>query len=298
MPITSHNHQRPFRFGVGLTASDSRRDWVDKCRKAEELGYDVLAVADHLGMPAPFPAMVAAAEATSRVRLATSVLNSAFYNPSLLARDAATADQLTDGRLELGLGAGYVKAELDEAGLPWPSPRERVAHLARTVTTLRRHFTSPDHQPRPAQSAGPPLWLAGRGDRVLTLAAREADIIGLSGFESRRDGRIGKLDTAEEISERVDFVRDVLGERAADVELNLLVWRVVLTPNRRAEARRLEPMRSLTADQLLQVPTVLIGSANQIAEQLLELRDKTGFSYIVVSEYNLPELAPVIELLK
>ncbi len=89
-------------------------------------------------MGAPFPAVVAAAEATERPRVGTFVLNAGFWNPALLAREVATVDALTGGRLELGLGTGYVKAEHDAAGLPWGAPGERVDHLRRTVEELGR----------------------------------------------------------------------------------------------------------------------------------------------------------------
>lgn len=298
MQLHSDPTQRPFRFGVGMTTTATRKDWIDKCRRAEDLGYDVVGVADHLGMPAPFPSLMLAAEVTKRPRLATAVLNVGFYNPALLARDAAAADQLTDGRLELGLGTGYRKTEFGDAGMPWPSPRQRVDHLARTVTELRRRFADPDHRPRPVQPSGPPISIGGRGDRVLSLAAREADIIGFTGFAPGNEGNTAYLADVGGVAERVEYARALLGQRVAHVEFNILVWRVIVTNTRRAEAERLEPMRTLSAEQMLKVPTVLIGTARQIADQLIEHRQRFGFSYISVGEYNLKALAPVIELLK
>src|SRR4051812_18547968 len=123
---------RPFRFAVNLTAAATDEDWRAKCRQAEELGYDVILVPDHLGKVAPFPALVAAAQVTERPRLGTFVLNAGFWNPTLLAREVATVDALTGGRLELGLGAGYVQSEHDRAGLPFGSAGERGDHLPRT----------------------------------------------------------------------------------------------------------------------------------------------------------------------
>lgn len=140
-----------FRFGVALGATTSRAAWVERCRRAEELGFDVIGVPDHLGMLAPFPAMMLAAEATERVRLNTFVLNAPFYSPALLAREAATVDLLTDGRVELGLGAGYAAAEFERAGIPFPSARERVDLLDATAAALRAAFADPQHTPRPAQ---------------------------------------------------------------------------------------------------------------------------------------------------
>src|SRR5689334_3204339 len=150
---------RPFRFGVNLLAPAPLEEWRAKCRRAEELGYDVILVPDHLGMPAPFPALVAAAAATERPRLGTFVLNAGFWNPALLAREVATTDALTGGRLELGLGTGYVEAEHETAGLPWGSPGERVDHLRHTVEELDRILGSDEFQPRPVQQPRVPLLI-------------------------------------------------------------------------------------------------------------------------------------------
>lgn len=149
---------RPFRFGVNLMTSAPAEEWRAKCRRAEELGYDVILVPDHLGMPAPFPALVAAAEATERPRLGTFVLNAGLWNPALLAREVATTDALTGGRLELGLGAGYVQAEHDSAGLPFGTPGERVDHLRRTVEELDRLLGSESYEPRRRSGHGCRCW--------------------------------------------------------------------------------------------------------------------------------------------
>lgn len=121
---------RAFRFGVGLGSLGGRAEWAAKCRKAEQLGFDVVQVPDHLDALAPFPAVVAAAEATQRCRVGTLVLNTGFYRPALLARDAVTTAELLDGRLELGLGSGHMKSEFDEAGLPWHPPDQRAEPVA------------------------------------------------------------------------------------------------------------------------------------------------------------------------
>lgn len=287
-----------FRFGVNMLVPTSRAGWVDKCRKAEELGYDVVGIADHLGMPPPFPALVLAAEATERVRLNTFVLNAGFYNPALLAREAAGTDQFTDGRLELGLGAGYIQQEFETAGIAWERGGRRIDHLERVVTELQRLFADEDYQPRPAQPTGPPLLLAGRGDRLLTLAAQHADIIGFTGA-APGDGRFPSLDSAEGVAERVAFARERLGERADAVELNILVQRVSITQDRYAVLAELASSAThLTAEQLGEVPTILAGTPKQLAEQLRERREHFGFNYVTVLENSLEAFAPVIELLR
>lgn len=145
---------RPFRFGVNMVTPASGADWRKRCARAEELGYDVILVPDHLGMVAPFPALVAAAEATQRPRLGTFVLNCAFWNPALLAREIATTDALTRGRLEIGLGTGYVREEHERAGLAFPPPGRRVDHLVGTVDALDELLGDEDHLP-PVRAAAP-----------------------------------------------------------------------------------------------------------------------------------------------
>ncbi|RSD19988.1 TIGR03621 family F420-dependent LLM class oxidoreductase [Amycolatopsis eburnea] len=287
-----------FRFGVNLIVPDSRAAWVEKCRKVEDLGYDVLSAADHLGMAPPFPALVLAGEVTSRVKLNTFVLNTPFYNPVLLARDVTGTDQFTDGRLELGLGAGYVKAEFEAAGMPFPSARERVDHLERTILELKRLYADPEHKPSPTRPEGPPLLLAGRGDRILTLAAEHADTIGFTGTAKSPDGAELVPASAADIEERVEFVRGKLGGRKA--EFNLLCHFVHITEDRAGALEELAKRTkgALSADQLAEVPTALIGSPAQVAEQLHAHRERFGLTYYTVLEHNLAQFAPVLEALR
>jgi probable F420-dependent oxidoreductase len=287
-----------FRFGVNMVVPDTRAAWVEKCRKVEDLGYDVLSAADHLGMAPPFPALVLAGEVTSRVKLNTFVLNTPFYNPVLLARDVTGTDQFTGGRLELGLGAGYVKEEFEAAGMPFPSGRERVDHLERTIAELKRLYADPEHKPAPVRPGGPPLLLAGRGDRILTLAAEHADIIGFTGTAKTPDGAALVPATAEDIEERVRFVRSKLGDRTA--EFNLLVHFVHITDDRKAALSQFEDTFQglLTAAQLAELPTVLAGTPAEVAEQLHAHRERFGLTYYTVLEHNMDQFAPVLEALR
>jgi probable F420-dependent oxidoreductase len=287
-----------FRFGVNMVVPDSRAAWVEKCRKVEDLGYDVLSAADHLGMAPPFPALVLAGEVTSRVKLNTFVLNAPFYNPTLLARDVTGTDQFTEGRLELGLGAGYVKEEFEAAGMPFPSARERVDHLERTIAELKRRYADPEHKPAPVRPGGPPLLLAGRGDRILTLAAQHADTIGFTGTAKTPDGGGLTPASAEDIEERVGFVRSKLGGR--DAEFNLLCHFVHITDDRAAALEELAKLTKgvLSVDQLAEVPTALIGSPTEVAEQLHAHRERFGLTYYTVLEQNVEQFAPVLEALR
>ncbi|MEV6448752.1 LLM class F420-dependent oxidoreductase [Amycolatopsis sp. NPDC051716] len=287
-----------FRFGVNMVVPDTRAAWVEKCRRVEDLGYDVLSAADHLGMAPPFPALVLAGEVTSRVKLNTFVLNTPFYNPVLLARDVTGTDQFTGGRLELGLGAGYVKEEFEAAGMPFPSGRERVDHLERTIAELKRLYADPEHKPAPVRPGGPPLLLAGRGDRILTLAAEHADIIGFTGTAKTPDGAALVPATAEDIEERVRFVRSKLGDRTA--EFNLLVHFVHIADDRKAALSQFEDTFQglLTAAQLAELPTVLAGTPAEVAEQLHAHRERFGLTYYTVLEHNMDQFAPVLEALR
>ena len=174
--------ERPFRFGVNMTYPAPGPEWAGKCRAAEASGYDTIAVPDHLvapdprvardhpATPSPFPGLVLAAAATERARAGTLVLNTAFYNPLLLARDVATTATLLGGRLELGLGTGYDRAEVESAGLTWKKPGERIAHLESIVDAIRAAVAE-------AGAPSPPLLIGARGDRMLRYAAAEADTL-------------------------------------------------------------------------------------------------------------------------
>ncbi|MEU9589058.1 LLM class F420-dependent oxidoreductase [Streptomyces sp. NPDC048219] len=291
---------RPFRFGVSLTVPAPGAEWSAKCRRAEELGYDVILVPDHLGAVAPFPALVAAARATERPRVGTFVLNTGFWNPALLAREVATTDALTGGRLELGLGTGYVRAEHDAAGLPFGSPGERVDHLRRTVEELERLLGDEEYRPRPVQRPGVPLLIGANGDRMLELTARHADIAAFTGGRtvSGTTGRLAPV-TAEELDERVARYRDLAAGRKEPAELNLLIQLVAVTEDREAAVRPLlERVPHLTAGQALDLPLFLMGTLEEITAQVRAQRERYGFTYLTVLEPFMEAFAPVMRALR
>ncbi|GAA2587886.1 MULTISPECIES: LLM class F420-dependent oxidoreductase [Streptomyces] len=290
---------RPFRFGVNLMSAAPADEWDAKCRRAEELGYDVILVPDHLGMPAPFPALVAAARATERPRLGTFVLNAGFWNPALLAREVATTDALTGGRLELGLGTGYVRAEHDTAGLAFGSPGERVDHLRRTVEELERLLGDDAYLPRPVQRSGVPLLIGANGDRMLELTARHAAVAAFTGGRTARGtGRLAPV-TAEELDERVARYRELAAGRKEPAELNLLIQMVAVTEDRAAAVRPyLEHMPHLTPGQVLELPIFLAGSLEQITAQVRAQRERYGFTYLTVLEPSMEAFAPVLRALR
>jgi len=315
-----------FRFSFNIFGITSREAFVAECREAEDYGYDTVFAADHLGIPAPFPLLVAAAEATQRLRVGTLVLNAAFWNAALLARDVATTDILTDGRLELGLGSGHMKWEFDEARIGWQGPTARAAALERLIGELERYFSTELPKPRPGRSApqpvqragfgghGPPLLVGGTGDGVLRIAARHAQIVGLAGAYQVKGQPPGtfRLSTAAEADERSAFAKGCAGDRAGDIQWHLLVQGVVITDDRRGAAEELvaehrrhfealgvaDESAVLTADAALETPFLLIGTADEIAAQLRRSRERWGYSYITVHEPYMRRFAPVIERLK
>jgi probable F420-dependent oxidoreductase len=305
---------RPFRFGVNVRHAKSRTEWQETARKIEGLGYATLNLPDHLTeLIAPMPALVSAAEATTTLRVGTNVLNNDLRHPVLVAREAAAVDLLTDGRLQLGLGAGSIQAEYEQAGLNFDRGRIRVERLAEAVTIIKGllkgenvmfsgryyHVTGHAIAPLPVQRPHPPILIGGNGPDLLALAAREADIVGLSGITFRKGGaappdlsgwRVSSVD------ERMQRVREIAGdERYARLEINALVQRVVVTDDRRAAAEELtNRWTQLTPDDVLQTPYVLIGSVDQMVEDLQARRQRWDISSYVVQEPYLDDFAPVV----
>ncbi|GAA0639039.1 TIGR03621 family F420-dependent LLM class oxidoreductase [Kutzneria viridogrisea] len=283
---------RPFRFGVLLVSADSRAAWMTKCRQAEQLGYDVVNVPDHLGMIAPLPCLLLAAEATERARIGTFVLNTAFQNPVALARDVTAINRFSGGRVELGLGAGYVKAEFETAGVPFGRVSSRVDRLEKTVLTLREYCET-------NQVDCPRLLLGGHGDRLLRLAAQQADVVGFLGAEpGAQPGRM-RIVSRSVFDERVEFARTEAKARTDEVEFNVLSKATVLTNDRHAAAADLRHYNpDLTPAQLLEVPTLFVGTPAEIADQLRTYRDELGLTYFTVLEPAMTDFAKVIEELR
>ncbi|WAL68424.1 TIGR03621 family F420-dependent LLM class oxidoreductase [Amycolatopsis cynarae] len=275
---------RDFRFGVNILATGSRSEWQDTARRVEDLGYDVLLVPDHLGMPAPFPALMSAAEVTTRPRLGTLVLNAGFYKPALLARDVAAVDELSGGRFELGLGAGYVAEEFAAAELPFPSARQRIDHLEHTTVEVNRLLGE--------EGRRVPVMIAGQGDRVLGMAARHADIVAIAGARTTPSGAVAPL------TDRLEVVREAAGDRFGQLELSLLISVVHLDGEELdlSMTRRFYP--ALSDEELLALPGVLHGSAQQIAETLHEYRETYGITYLTVIGPSLEPFGKVISLFR
>ena len=295
---------RSFRFGFNIRSIRPGEAIAATCRAAERWGYHVALLPDHVGRnrPAPFPMLVAVAACSERLRVGPFVLNVGFWNPMLLAREAATTDQLIGGRLELGLGAGHMRSEFDAAGIAWQPLPDRVRRLEALIQDLDRLFGDEAEGYDTRQRPRPPLLVAGTGDGTLRLAAQHADIVGYSGTLQVRGRPPGTLRivSATEMDERVSFFRSEAGERADRIEANLLVQVVVVTAERRRAAAELatELGSELTPEQVLEAPSVLIGTVPEIVRQLQERRQRWGVSYVCVHEPYLDAFGPVVEALR
>jgi probable F420-dependent oxidoreductase len=270
---------KDFRFSVSIRFFKSRAALQDKVKRAEDLGFDVICVPDHLGAAAPFPTLTAAAMVTTKIRLSMYVLNAAFYKPALLSRDVGALDVLSDGRVEVGLGTGYVREEFDAAELPYPSAGARVDYLQHMTTYLKEHHPTT------------PILIAGNGDRVLTLAARHADIIGLTG------SRVHEAD--DPLTERIEFVRNAAGDRFDSLELNLAITAMPREGETMPDLAMTRRYASEMSDEeLLALTSVLTGSPGEIADTLSGYREKYGVTCFTVQDNHIDNFAKVIAELR
>jgi probable F420-dependent oxidoreductase len=299
------SRRRAFRFGVNHVTT-SLQEWQEVARKTEALGFDTLIAQDHFGKQfAPLPSLVAAGAITSRLRLATLVLDNDFRHPAVVAKEAATVDVLTNGRLELGLGAGWLQSDYDKTGLPYDSPGQRLERLAEAVQICKALFASDDAvtfhgkhyqiqeldaSPRPTQKPRPPIMIGGRQRRMLSLAAREADIVGISLLDRRGPG----LPEPPSFAQKVEWVRQAAGERLDDLELHVNASLVAVTDHPWDAVDAVASRTGQTREQVLDSPGTLVGSVDAIVELLLARREQYGISYYVVQGRAMEAFAPVI----
>jgi probable F420-dependent oxidoreductase len=282
-------------FGVTLRGSVSLAAFHDVVRRADALGCDVIAAPDHLGAPDPFSTLTAAAGISPRVRLRTYVLNAGFWNPALLARAVATADLLSDGRIELGLGAGHMRSEYQDAGLPWLEHRARVQQLEANLVEVRRRLADPDHRPRPAQ-ARIPVVVGAMSRAGLRVAARHADVVAFSGLLQVRGAPAGTftIASAQEAEARVADVRRDAAGRA--YRSDALLQAIVIGQEPTAAATRLaESFATVSTEQLLDSPFVLLArDPSHAAEIIADRRERFGFDSVMTHEPFLDELGRLI----
>lgn len=298
----------PFRFGIQIHTADTRRDWEEKARKAESLGYDTLVIPDHIGGRLAYgPALMAAAAATTTLRIGTLTLDNDFRHPALVASEVATLDLLSDGRFELGIGAGWMLEDYEKSGIPFDPPAERVDRFEESVRIIKGLFgdgafsqdgryykiTDLDGFPKPVQKPHPPILIGAGGKRMLSFAAREADIVGLVPPALSQGGLSLQID-ALSVEKQARYLRKQAGERARDLELHMLNQFLSITDNAWSAAEDLGGRWELPAETILDSPHVVIGSTDAVVEGLVRDRERFGISYIVVREHSMDEFAPVV----
>ncbi|HEX9495657.1 MAG TPA: TIGR03621 family F420-dependent LLM class oxidoreductase [Candidatus Limnocylindria bacterium] len=292
---------RPFRFAITATRAESGEAWRAKARRIEELGYDALLVTDHITQQlAPVPAMAAALEATTRLRVGSYVFANDYRNPVMLAKEIATLDVLSGGRVEWGIGAGWYARDYEMLGIPYDPPAVRIARLREAVALIDRLFAEDAVDasgrfytvhgakvvPRPVQRPRPPLMIGAGGPQMLRFAARHADIVALNPrFDSNAQPVISDLLEAE-AERKLARLRAEVGDRLDAVELNVFVVDAGVSDEPRSLLDAMATRLKAAATQLVDSPFVLYGSTESLVRTLLERRERLGISY-----YGLPDKA-------
>jgi probable F420-dependent oxidoreductase len=309
---------RPFTFLVDDYTATNAAELGERARRAEGLGATTFVIPDHLvPMMAPIPYLATVAAATERIRISAFVHNNDLRHPVILAKDLATLDILSGGRLDVGIGAGWNKPEYDAIGLPFDPVGVRVSRLTEAVAVLKgcfgeaafsfagEHYTITDYdgQPKPIQQPHPPIFIGGGGRRILTLAGREANIVGLAPrilSEQRSDPRSITWAATEE---KLAWVREAAGDRFDGLTFNVYPsgWPITVTDDLRGEARKVIDRMTertgieLTVDDVIASPHIFIGPIERFVEKFEELRERLGISSFMVG--SLDELGPVVERL-
>jgi probable F420-dependent oxidoreductase len=313
---------KPFRFGLQTFNAESGKAWADKARKAEALGYSAFHLADHLLGPGPalartnhpeqnvaaIPAMAYAAAVTSSIKIGCRVFCIDYHNPLVLTKSAMTIDMLSDGRLEFGLGAGWLQDEYGAIGLPFDSPGTRIDRLADVIEGVKAfrkggmldvqnktlHWREFEGVPRPLGTV--PIMIGGGSPRVLRLAGREADIVSLN-FNNRA-GVIGPdgvmMSSKEETQRKLAWVREGAGARFAELEIEIGAYFTFVMDNPEPVLQGMAASFGLTPDQMREHPHALFGSVDTVCEELERRRELHGISYVTVGENAIDAFAPVV----
>ena len=304
----------PFRFGVQLSNASSGAAWRDLARTIEGLGYSSLFIPDHFeDQFGPLVALPVAAEATTDLKVGSLVFGNDYRHPVVLAKEIATLDLVSEGRVEFGLGAGWMTTDYEQSGIANDHPGVRISRMAESLAVMKslwstgaatlagEHYTITGAvgAPLPHSRPHPPIIIGGGGRRVLDIAAREADIVGVN--PSLAAGYVGpevlETTTAEYYDQRISWIREAAGDRFDDLELQCLTFLVQIVPDREDAVERLAAMMGVTPEQVEGSPIALVGTIEQIAERLEERRARFGFSYIVVHEGEMEAFAPVVAAL-
>lgn len=304
---------RPFRFGVQIPNAANREAWVELARKAEGNGFSSFFMPDHFGdQLAPVPALMAIADATSTLRIGSLVLDNDYRHPLVLAKEAATLDLLSGGRLELGVGAGWMQSDYDQSGIAYDPPGVRIDRFEEGLAVIKGllgpspvtfkgtyyELTNAQNLPRPVQDPVP-ILIGGGGKRMLRLAGREADIVNVNfNLASGSVGpEVGVTGTADLVDEKIAWVREGAGGRFDDIELSVTVFVTALTDDRESLAAAMAGALGLTGEQALEMPFALAGTVEQIVEDVQARRERWGLSYVIFAGDQIDAMAPVVERL-
>jgi probable F420-dependent oxidoreductase len=312
--LASTSSHHPFRFGIQASKANTRDLWVDLARRSEGNGYSCLTMPDHFDdQLAPVPALMTAANVTTTLRVGALVWDNDYKHPAVLAKELATMDVLSDGRLELGIGAGWMISDYEQMGIPYDSAKVRIDRFVEGLKVIKGamaegpfsfsgdHYTITNYNgtPKPVQAPCPPILIGGGGKRVLSIAAREADIVGINATMSA--GVIGpdafNTMTAEAVDEKVAIVREAAGARFKDIELNVRAFLVNITDDAKQAASGIASMLGVEQQMVEQSPFALVGPTSKIIDDLLERRERWGFSYIIVGAEDVESFAPVVAAL-
>jgi probable F420-dependent oxidoreductase len=304
-------HARTFRFGVQASTAGPDGDWAGLARKAEELGFSSLFLPDHFGdQLAPVPAMMAAADATTDLRVGALVFDNDYKHPVVLAKEMATIDVLSGGRVEFGLGAGWMNTDYEQSGIPKERDGVRIARMVEALDVFRglwgdgpfsfkgKHYTIDglDGLPKPVQKPHPPILIGGGGPKVLAIAGQHADIVGINPrlTAGEINAEAGRDAIGARVDEKVQWVKDAAGARFDDIELNVLVFFGMIVDDRKAFAEQLAGGFGISAEEAMELPYAWFGSVDQIADQLRAARDRWGISYFVLQKDAMDAMAPVV----
>jgi probable F420-dependent oxidoreductase len=309
---------RPYRFGVINEQVLPAERWIAHVRRVEAEGYSTFLIRDHFvpdyfgDQLAPIAALMAAAGATRTLRVGSLVFDNDYRHPALLAKEAATIDLLSGGRLELGLGAGWLRAEYEQAGMPFDPPGVRISRLEEAIHIIKglfadepltfagQHYTIANLRgvPKPTQQPRPPILIGAGQKRMLTLAGREADIVGIL-TTSVASGTLAADPAerlAESVAQKVEWVRQGAGERFHDLELSLVPTFMITDQRRRRTEQYINEhgWQGISVEQVWEMPAVFVGSIEQIVEDMRARRERYGFSYFVISDHDLAAAAPIV----
>lgn len=316
MPTPEPTSPRPFRFGVQCSSPPfvTRRSWATLARRLEDLGVYRMTVSDHLDdQLAPIASLMAAADATTTLRIGSMVLCNDYRHPAVMAKEAATLDVLSNGRFELGLGAGWMTSDYEHVGIPFDPALTRIARLEEAIGVVKGLFSEGpctfvgEHyrvdglsgSPKPVQVPHPPIVVGGGGRKVLELAGRHADVIGLNPRLPNGviDASAGPDATAAATERKIGWIRAAAGDRFDAIELQVRVHLIVVTDDRAGTAELLAEGFGLSPTEALETPHALCGSVEEIAADLVARRDRYGISAVGIALSDLEAMIPVIERL-